>query len=110
MTSIQGILIVCFAAAAAFGSILFRTKLVHRLLALLLGAGAIVFIIFPDLTTVVAKSLGVGRGADLLLYVSLIAGVHITLVLYRRTRDLERKLAEHIRAAALRDTQFIGDK
>jgi hypothetical protein len=107
LTSIQGILIVCLVIATILGSIVFRAKLVYRSLAILFCLTAIVFVLFPDLTTVIAKSLGVGRGTDLLLYVSLIAGVHAILLLYRKTRDLERKITEQIRAMALRDAQQI---
>ena len=106
MTSIQGILIACFLMAAILASIAFRARLVYRLLALVLFLAAAVFIFSPDLTTVIARSLGVGRGADLLLYVSLIAGVHIALLLYRRTRELERRMTELVRAAAIRDAQL----
>jgi len=107
LTSIQGILIVGFVIATILGSVVFRGKLAYRLLAIVLCSTAILFVLFPDLTTVIAKSLGVGRGTDLLLYVSLVSGVHAILLLYRRTRDLERKITEQIRAMALRDAQDI---
>lgn len=106
MTSIQGILIACLLMAAILASVAFRARLIYRLLAVVLFLVATVFIFSPDLTTVIARSLGVGRGADLLLYVSLIAGVHIALLLYRRTRELERRMTELIRAAAIRDAQL----
>ena len=106
MKSIQGILIACFLMAAIFTSIAFRARLVHRLLAVVLFLAATVFVLFPDLTTVIAQSLGVGRGTDLLLYVSLIAGIHVALLLYRRTRELDRRITEQVRAAAIRDAQM----
>ena len=106
MTSIQGILIACLLMAAILSSVAFRARLIYRLLAVSLFLVATVFIFSPDLTTVIARSLGVGRGADLLLYVSLIAGVHIALLLYRRTRELERRMTELVRAAAIRDAQL----
>ena len=106
MKSIQGILIACFLMAAILASIAFRARLIYRLLAVVLFLAATVFIFFPDLTTVIARSLGVGRGTDLLLYVSLIAGIHIVLLLYRRTRELEHKMTELVRAAAIRDAQM----
>jgi len=106
LTSIQGILIACFLMAAILASIAFRSRLVYRLLAVVLFLSATVFVFFPDLTTLIARSLGVGRGADLLLYLSLIAGIHIALLLYRRTRELERRMAQLVRAAAIRDAQM----
>ena len=106
MTSIQGILIVCLLMAAILASVAFRARLVYRLLAVVLFLAATIFIFSPDLTTVIARSLGVGRGADQLLYVALIAGVHIALLLYRRTRELDRRMTELVRAAAIRDAQL----
>ena len=103
MTTIQGILIACILLAVIFASTLFRSRLAYRLLAILLFLTATVFVLFPNLTTGIAKALGVGRGTDLLLYVSLIAGIHAFLLLYRRMRELERKITEQIRTAALKD-------
>lgn len=108
MTSIQGLLIAGCVVAAAFGSAVFRTRLAHRLVAILLCLTAIVFVLFPDLTTAVARRLGVGRGTDLLFYVSLIAGVNVILHLYRRTRELERKITKQVRAAALHEAEYMG--
>jgi hypothetical protein len=107
VTSIQGILIAGIAIAAIFPSTVFRAKLLYRLLALLLFLTAAVLVIFPDLTTVVAHALGVGRGADLVLYVSLVAGVDVALLLYLRIRDLEQKIAEVVRMVATRDANRI---
>jgi hypothetical protein len=107
VTSIQGILIAGIAIAAIFASTVFRAKLLYRLLALLLFLTAAVLVIFPDLTTAIAHALGVGRGADLVLYVSLVAGVDVALLLYLRIRDLEQKIAEVVRTVAIRDASRI---
>lgn len=108
MTSIQGILVAFLIAAAMVASFAFKAKVAYRLLAILLLAGAVVLVLFPNLTTRVAHLLGVGRGTDLLLYVSLIAGLHVALLLYLRTRELERKLTEQTRAIAIRNAQTTG--
>ena len=107
MTSIQGILIACLFIAAIVSSLVFKAQVAWRLLAIALFSAATVFVLFPDLTTTIAHDLGVGRGTDLLLYVSLIAGLHAILLLYLRTRDLERKITEQARAIALRDAQRV---
>jgi hypothetical protein len=108
VTSIQGILIAGFVIAAIFAGTVFRAKLVYRLLALLLFLTATILVIFPDLTTVIAHALGVGRGADLLLYVSLITGIDVALLLYLRIRDLEQKLSRLVRDVAVRDALHIA--
>jgi hypothetical protein len=101
MKTIQLILIGLSALAAILGSVAFRSKLAYRVIALLLFFMATGFVMFPDTTTELAHSLGVGRGADLLLYVVIFAGVHSFLLLYMRTRRLERHLTELIRANAI---------
>jgi hypothetical protein len=108
VSSIQGILIAGFLVAAIFASTLFRAKLIYRLLALLLFLTASILVIFPGVTTVVAHALGVGRGADLVLYVSLVTGIDIALLLYLRVRDLEQKIAKLAREMAIRDSQSIA--
>lgn len=107
MTSIQAILIAGFVFAAIFATRIFRTRFLYRLIALAMFLTALVLIIFPDLTTVIAHALGVGRGADLLLYFSLVSGIYIALLLYLRIRELDQKIAELTRAIALRDARQI---
>src|SRR5271165_4053464 len=108
MTSIQVILIALSLLAAIVGSFAFQSRLAYRLLGVIFFVIATGFIVFPDSTTKVAHVLGVGRGADLLLYLSLFAGIHAFLLLYLRTRRLERKMTELIRAVAILNAQDFG--
>jgi hypothetical protein len=101
MTSIQLILVVLSLLGAILGSAAFRSRLGLRLLAIFSFVTAAGFVLFPDSTTAIAHVLGVGRGTDLLLYLALFGGVNAFLLLYLRTRRLEEKLTEHIRAAAI---------
>lgn len=109
MTTIQAILILFSLLAAIFSSLIFRWRLAYRLLAIFLFATASSFVISPDTTTVIAHHLGVGRGTDLLLYVSLFAGVHGFLLLYLRTRNLERKITDQIRSVAISQAQNLQE-
>lgn len=108
MTSIQAILIAGFVIAAVFASRIFRTRVLYRLIALVLFLAAPVLIVFPDFTTVIAHALGVGRGTDLLLYFSLVSGIYVVLLLYLRIRELDQKITELTRAIALRDARQIA--
>ena len=103
MKSIQLILIVLCLLAAIAGGLVFRFKLGYRLLGLLLFVAAVTFVLFPDATSNIAHLLGVGRGTDLLLYVGLLASVYSFLLLYSRTRRLDHRMAEQLRAIAIRD-------
>src|SRR3954451_14458322 len=106
MKSIQVILIGLSILAAITGSIAFRSKVAYRLLALVFFVLAVGFVLFPDVTSEIARFVGVGRGTDLLLYLTIFAGVHSCLLLYVRTRRLERKLTALVRELALRNAEY----
>lgn len=108
MTSIQVILVGLSMLAAILGSFAFQSRLGYRLLAVTFFVVASGFVLFPDSTTRIAHALGVGRGTDLLLYLALFAGIHAFLLLYLRTRRLERKISELISAIAIRDAEVLG--
>jgi hypothetical protein len=67
-------------------------------------AGAI-SVVFSDLTMKAAALLGVGRGADLLLYFSVLCGVLVAANFYFRFKDHERMLSEIVRQMAIRTPQ-----
>ncbi len=74
--------------------------------------GAIVgltLVIFPQLASYAARLMGVGRGTDLLLYVSIIAGLFVFAHLYFRSKHQERQIVELTRALALQASGSTGD-
>lgn len=79
----------------------------HRLsggtTAVMLGLAALgaVLVVFPGVTSRIATKLGVGRGTDLLLYVSIVAGLFVCANLYFRIKKQEQRIAELSRAFAL---------
>src|SRR3954468_14083304 len=105
MKSIQVILIALSILAAITGSIAFRSKLAYRLLAVAFFFLTVGFVLFPDVTSEIARFVGVGRGTDLLLYLTIFAGVHSCLLLYVRTRRVERKLTDLARELAIRNAE-----
>lgn len=62
----------------------------------------------PDDLTVVAQQLGVGRGADLVLYGLFVAFVFVVLHFYLRFRDLGERFTELARAVALREAELVN--
>jgi hypothetical protein len=58
-------------------------------------------IVFPDLVTWLANQLNVGRGTDLVLYVSVVAFLYVTIGLYQKIHRLESHLTELTRELAL---------
>ncbi|HUR11453.1 MAG TPA: DUF2304 domain-containing protein [Flavitalea sp.] len=108
MTGIQIVLL----TAVVFISLLFITRLRRRVLDIvILGVlviTAVVFILHPDLTNRIAAKLGVGRGADLVFYTSIMLFWFLILKLYARLRQLEQHFTEYIRKDALENAVTLG--
>lgn len=79
----------------------FRNSILDLVVLLVLISGAVVFIIFPDLTNRIAHFLGVGRGADLVFYVSILIFWIVILKLFSRIRKLEQMVTSVIRKDAI---------
>jgi hypothetical protein len=70
---------------------------------------AVLSVALPNRLTRVANKVCVGRGADLLLYVLTVAFMLVSVVLFRRLGDLERKYVTLARTLALREAE-AGDR
>lgn len=66
----------------------------------LIGAGAIA-VVFPEITQDAAELVGVGRGADLITYISVVAVLFVLLHYYTKFVDLQRQLTEVTRELAI---------
>ena len=102
------VLALSFLACLFVGTVVAMVKRVgvHRdnLLWLFLWVLAGVAIAWPDLTAMVAAVLGIGRGADLVLYCAVVVMMVGFLMVYVRLRRLRRDLTLLVRHLALRDT------
>jgi hypothetical protein len=59
----------------------------------------------PDDTTWLAHKVGVGRGADLVLYLLVVAFAFFSVNTFLRFRNLERRFTDLARSIALRDAE-----
>ncbi len=59
------------------------------------------FILFPDALTYLAQVLGIGRGADILLYGLTLAFLAVSFALYARIVQLRRQMTQLVRHLAL---------
>jgi len=71
------------------------------LLGLVIWLAAAVAIYRPAITTEVARFLGIGRGADLLIYLVAIAFLVSVFYFYRKYRQLSSELTQVVRSIAL---------
>ena len=80
-----------------------RTRALSRILALAFALFAVAAILFPDATTGVAKLIGIGRGADLLLYCLVLVVVFMIVNGDLRRRAAEKRFAKLVRHVSLMD-------
>ncbi|HEY3527629.1 MAG TPA: DUF2304 domain-containing protein [Nocardioides sp.] len=80
-------------------------RVVWRGLVVVTLVAAVVSVVFPNTLTWVANQVGVGRGADLLLYLLTVAFMLVSVVLFRRLADVERKYVTLARTLAIREAQ-----
>lgn len=103
MRPVQFILIILVLGVVYLYFSRLRSGLLDRVVVLLFAIAGIIMAIAPDLTMKIAASVGVGRGADLFLYLSLVGIGFFGLVLYSKIRDLESSIAEIVRAVGIRN-------
>jgi small membrane protein len=80
-------------------------RVVWRAFVCLALAAAAFSVVFPNALTWVANRVGVGRGADLLLYLVTVAFMLVSVVLFRRLADLERRYVTLARTLAIREAR-----
>lgn len=106
MTVIQVILTLF--AAFGFGAAVSRFRrgnlnLKQLVLWSLLWAAVIVVVLRPETASDVARRLGVGRGADVVVYLSIAALFYLQFRLFARVEDQERQITKLARELALKD-------
>lgn len=83
-----------------------RVRAWKRIALIALIAVGMIAVLSPESTNQVAHFLGIGRGADLLLYLTVVAFVFVSLNVYLKFRDLEHDLAQIARSVAILDAEM----
>jgi hypothetical protein len=76
------------------------TRLLRAVMLVVVATGA-TFVWMPDQANAVAAAVGIGRGADLMLYLWVVITFAVILLLYLRIIKLERQITALTRALAL---------
>lgn len=71
---------------------------------------ASIVVLFPELANDIAHKFGVGRGADLLLYLLVLAFIGVVLTLYIKHKEDEKRLAILARKIALLEAKLQKPK
>lgn len=79
---------------------------VRRLTVIVVILIGVVVVLWPGLLTATANLLGIGRGTDLLLYASIIAGIIYVVSDYKKTVLVSRTTTELARAVALAEARL----
>ncbi|MCH7592822.1 MAG: DUF2304 domain-containing protein [Planctomycetes bacterium] len=96
---VVGLLLLVSVTGVLRGSVARRDGILWTLLWLAAG----IAIIRPGVTRVVAKALGIGRGADLVLYCAVVVMMIGFLMTYSRLRRIQRDLTLVVRHIAKRE-------
>lgn len=80
-----------------------RTVLTDRIAYLLLALFGIMLVIDPDLSTQIAHLLGIGRGADLVFYLFMIAGLFFSAAVISELKRLQRQVTLLVRQLAVQN-------
>jgi small membrane protein len=103
--------ILLLAGLSAIGFFIFlrRNRLPLHIMTvfLLLGAGAVA-VVAPDITNQVAHAVGVGRGADLVMYLAIVGVMFVLLHYYSKFVELQQKLTELTRQIAIMKAEAPG--
>lgn len=86
-----------------------RTDFLDRLVYLICAVVGIVLVIDPMVSTQIANLLGIGRGADLLFYLFIIASLFYAVATRSRIRRMENQITTLVRQNAL-DHPIEGNK
>lgn len=98
---IKGILILGFVGILSYAlSQRRRSRFVANVMGIIVIVG-VVLVLFPELTGDVANAVGVGRGADLILYCFVLAALVAILNLHLRLRAVLETTTDIARAVAL---------
>jgi hypothetical protein len=101
MTPIQILLILAAAIVLLVYFNRLRSRLLDRVLFFVLAVVAVIMVLRPDWANDVANFFGVGRGADLLVYLGISGLAFLWLGLYTRQREMDARLTELARRLAV---------
>lgn len=83
-----------------------KSLAIKRIFAIVFVAAAIAAILFPQLLSIVANFFGIGRGADLLLYLSVVAALVFAVMTVRAKARSDARVTDLARAVALMEARL----
>lgn len=103
MKLIQLLLVGGFIASLATYLLYFRAQIIDRVSIVTFFLILVVLVLYPELTTKIAKIAGVGRGTDLVLYIFSCGVIFSGILLASKIKNQEEKITQLIRELAIRE-------
>jgi hypothetical protein len=110
MNGIQIVLLTGTLLLAIYFIIRIKKRVIDIIFMSVVIACATLCILWPDATNVIAHRLGVGRGTDLIFYLSVLLFWFVVLKLYIRIRRLEQVFTDIIRKDAIEKADNFSSK
>lgn len=85
-----------------------RHQIFYRIFFVVLAAIGVFFVLKPDITTMLAHKIGVGRGTDLVMYLSVVFFFMFSVLLYAKLRKLEATQADLTRQISIGMAERMG--
>lgn len=110
MVGIKIILFIPLLALIFFVLKSFKKQVLSRLVMIGILLIGILFVLYPDLSGKLAHLVGVGRGADLVIYMFIIFSFIFGVYLYAKFRKLKEEHAELIKKMAVENAKNFKEK
>ena len=110
MTLIQVVLTAGIVIIAAYMYLRLRSSLVDVIMIGAFLITGVIFVMFNEVTDVIAHFLGISRGADMIFYLGILFLFFLILKLYSRLRRLEQKFTDLVRNKSLEEAEEWKEK
>lgn len=77
----------------------------ERFLLMFISLVGVIFVVYPPAASYLARMVGIARGVDLVIYLSLLFLGFLSLFFYSRMKELEEKITDMIRDNAISNSQ-----
>lgn len=84
-----------------------KNRTFYRLFMIIVAIAGVLFVVFPSAADKLAHIVGVGRGADLIMYVSIMFFFVAGIILYSRIRKIEAEQTELVRKIAVQRAEKL---
>lgn len=86
-----------------------RNQLFYRLGLIAVSIAGVIFVLFPTVTDKMAHLVGVGRGADLVMYLFIVFFFMVCIALYSKIRSVEASQTDLIRKIAVQRAEKLNE-